>query len=97
MSPSHTNLQNHGLDSDGAAALALGALGWILSDSGRTDRLIGLTGLTPEGLRGGLGDSAILAAVLGFLEAHEPDLVACAESIGVDPATLIAARTLLDA
>ena len=33
-----------------------------------------------------------LAAVLRFLEGHEPDLVACAEALGVPPARLVAAR-----
>jgi hypothetical protein len=34
--------------------------------------------------------------VLGFLEAHEPDLVACAGDLGVKPETLIAARRTLE-
>ena len=38
---------SHGGHSD-AEALALGALGWILTDERRADRLLSLTGLTPE-------------------------------------------------
>ncbi|HJQ15376.1 MAG TPA: DUF3572 domain-containing protein [Allosphingosinicella sp.] len=79
-----------------ADALALSALGWILGDQKRADRLLALTGLSPADLRDGLSDPALLAAVLGFLEAHEPDLLACAEALGVDPDRLIAARVRLE-
>ncbi|OCC24256.1 hypothetical protein MB02_06505 [Croceicoccus estronivorus] len=75
--------------------MALAALGWILSDEARADRLLALTGLTPDALRGGLGDSAVLGAVMDFLAAHEPDLVAAAETLGVQPETLaLAGREL---
>jgi hypothetical protein len=77
-------------------ALALHALGWILSDGDRAARLLALTGLTPEALRAGIGDPALLAAILGFLEAHEPDLVACAEALEVSPSELIDARRRLE-
>jgi hypothetical protein len=77
-------------------ALALSALGWILADETRAERLLALTGLTPNELRGRLGEPALLAAVLGFLEAYEPDLVACAEALGVSPADLVDARRRLE-
>ncbi len=38
----------------------------------------------------------VLAAALGFLEAHEPDLVACAEALDMKPESLVAARTALE-
>ena len=76
-------------------ALALGALGWILADEQRADRLLSLTGLTPDALREGLGDPGILGAVLDFLAAHEPDLVAAADALGVSPAELIHAQQRL--
>ncbi len=78
------------------SALALAALGWTLSDGARADRLLALTGLTPEDLRCGLGDPATLAAILRFLEAHEPDLLAVAEGVGVSPEILVASRRQLD-
>jgi hypothetical protein len=71
--------------------LALAALGWVLSDADRAARLLALTGLTPEVLRDGLGDPATLGAVLDFVCAHEPDLVAAAEAIEVTPQDLAAA------
>ena len=71
-------------------ALALAALGWVLGDADRAGRLLALTGLTPDALREGLGDGAVLGAVIDFLGAHEPDLVAAAEALGVAPADLAA-------
>ena len=79
------------------AALALGALGWLLADEDRAGRLLALTGLTPEELRAGLGDPAVLGAVLEFLCAHEPDLVAAADALGVAPTELASARERLNA
>src|SRR5687768_9733871 len=78
-------------------ALALSALGWVLSDESRASRLLALTGLTPEELREGLGDPGLLGAVLDFLTAHEADLVAAADELGVEPRDLAAARERLGA
>jgi hypothetical protein len=78
------------------AVLALGALGWVLGDVPRAERLLALTGLTPDDLRGGLADPGVQGAVLDFLAAHEPDLLAAAEALGVEPKDLIAARTRLE-
>ena len=76
-------------------ALALAALGWLLNSEARADRLLSLTGLTPDALRAGLGDRSVLAAVLEFLCGYEPDLVAAAEALGVDPAELVSAHDRL--
>ncbi len=64
----------------------------MLGEQSRADRLLALTGLTPEALRAGLGDPATLGAVLDFLCAHEPDLLAAADALGVEPQALAAAR-----
>ena len=79
-----------------AETLALEALGWVLADDARAERLLALTGLTPEGLRTRVQERDFLAAVLRFLENHEPDLIACAEALGVSPLALIAAREALE-
>jgi len=84
-------------DRDAAAALALTALAWTLSEDIRARRLLDLTGLTPEGLRAGAGEFHILGAVLDFLAGHEPDLIACADATGYKPADLITARDILQA
>ena len=79
-----------------AEPLALAALGWILSDDARAQRLLSLTGLTPHDLRSRLEDRSLLAEVFRFLEAHEPDLIACAEELGTSPERLVEARGRLE-
>jgi hypothetical protein len=82
---------------DDAQALALSALAWTLGDGDRAERLLALTGLDGAALRSRIGDPAVLAATLGFLESHEPDLVACADAIGTTPTALVVAQRTLDA
>jgi hypothetical protein len=79
-----------------AETLALSALGWTLAEGDRAQRLLALTGLSPEDLRDRLGEPGLLAAVLGFLEAHEPDLISCADALGVKPLALVEARRRLE-
>lgn len=79
-----------------ATALALAALGWTVSDASRAQRLLDVTGLTPADLRARAADTEVLGAVLGFLRAYEPDLIACAETIGTTPAALVAAHAKLE-
>lgn len=57
-------------------------------DEARAERLLALTGLTPDGLRAGLGDSAVLGAVMEYLTGYEPDLIAAADALNVTPETL---------
>lgn len=76
--------------------IALQALVWALGEPRRAERLLDTTGLSPASLRESAGDPAVLAAALGFLEAYEPDLIACAESLGVSPALLVQARESLE-
>jgi hypothetical protein len=79
-----------------AAALALQALVWTLGEPARASRLLDVTGLDPADLRARAGDPVVLAAALGFLEAYEPDLIACAASLGVKPEAIVAARHALE-
>ena len=74
-----------------AVALGLGALAWTLAEPDRASRLLGVTGLSPEDLRARAADPALLAAVIGFLAAHEPDLIACADALNVTPEALMRA------
>jgi hypothetical protein len=80
-----------------ASALAFQALAWALMEESRAERLLSLTGLTPEGLRASVMDKSTQAAILSFLEAYEPDLIACAAVIGVSPTLLVHARQELEA
>lgn len=83
-------------DTDGAAALALHALIWALKDEARAERLLQLTGLTPDDLRRRAGTAEVQVAVLSFLEAHEPDLIACAKAVEATPLQLVQARMALE-
>lgn len=76
---------------------ALRALSWVLSDTRRAHRFLDITGLTADSLRAAIGAPATHRAVLDFLCAHEPDLLAAAESLGCDPADLAAARARIGA
>ena len=83
-------------NSETAIALALACLGWTLGEQARAERFLALTGLTPEDLRSRLDDPSLLAAVLRFLEAHEPDLLACAETLETPASALVDARRDLE-
>ena len=78
-----------------AEALALAALASTLTDARRAQRFLSLTGLSPDGIRLRLGDRAMLAACIDFLENHEPDLLAVSEDIGVNPDELLRAKAAL--
>ena len=78
-----------------ASGVALNALAWVLADTARAGRFLGVTGLDPDGLRAAIGEPATHRAVLDFLCAHEPDLVAAAEALGLAPGELAAMRERL--
>ncbi len=67
----------------------------MLADQDRADRLLALTGLTPEALRDSLTERGTLAAVLDYLAGHEPDLLLAADALNVTPERLAAARAEL--
>lgn len=80
-----------------AETLALRALTFVMGDSDLRVRLLDLTGLDAATLRSRAADPALLAATLAFLEAHEPNLLACASALEVDPAALVDARGIVEA
>jgi hypothetical protein len=80
-----------------ALVTGLSALGWIITEPTRADRMLALTGLSPADLRAGIERPDLLAALLNYLEAHEPDLIACADALTIDPSALIRARMILEA
>ena len=80
-----------------SVTVALQALAVSLGDELRASRLLSLTGLTPDDLRERATEPAVLVAVLRFLEDHEPDLLAVADTLGIKPQELVAARSALEA
>ncbi len=94
MAPPDTNRKSVNMESQ---TIALMAIGWIVSDGERADRFLSMTGIDPDDLRARLTDPTVLAAALGFLCGFEPDLMACADAIGVAPADIAAAERALAA
>lgn len=78
-------------------AIALAALAATLVDQRRAQRFLDLTGIGTDELRRRVHDSSLLAALIAFLEAHEPDLISVAELVGIEPAKLAAVRHELEA
>ncbi|HLO21599.1 MAG TPA: DUF3572 family protein [Sphingomicrobium sp.] len=76
--------------------IALAALAATLGDPRRAQRFIDLTGIGTGELRRRAGDPSLLAALVRFLEAHEPDLLAVSEELGVSPEVLVEARRELE-
>jgi len=79
-----------------AEALALAALAATLTDERRARRFLDLTGLDADELRARAGERGLLAALLAFLEAYEPDLVEVAQAIGIKPEKLVSIRSELE-
>ena len=76
--------------------LALAALAATLGDDRRAQRFIDLTGIGTDELRRRAGEPSLLAALLRFLEAHEPDLLSVSGELGVKPQDLVEARQQLE-
>jgi hypothetical protein len=76
--------------------LALAALAATLGDDRRAQRFLDLTGIGTAELRERATDPVLLAALIAFLEAHEPDLISVSREIGVTAASLSAARRQLE-
>ena len=61
----------------------------------RAQRFLSITGLDADALRAAINEPATHLAVLDFLCAHEPDLLAAAEALGLEPGELAATRERL--
>ena len=71
------------------------ALSWIMQDQAIATRFLGLTGLSPDGLRAAIAMRETQGAVLEFLAGHERDLVAAAEALDIPPEAIVVARDSL--
>src|SRR4051812_9807205 len=77
-------------------ALGLAALAATLTDERRAHRFLDLTGIGTDELRRRADEPLLLAALIRFLEAYEPDFIAVSEQIGVKPGALTEARQQLE-
>jgi hypothetical protein len=85
-----------GRTTNDATILALKALAATMAEERLAERFVSLSGIDPPDLRRRASDPQLLAQLLSFLEAHEPDLIAVAEEIGTTPEALVAARRELE-
>jgi hypothetical protein len=79
-----------------AVTIGLSALAATLVDERRAQRFLALTGIETDELKRRANDPSVLAALIAFLEAHEPDLISVSEAVGLEPATLSEARRQLE-
>jgi hypothetical protein len=79
-----------------AEALALRALATTFRNPELSQRFLDLTGIGTDELRRSVSQPALLAGVIRFLESHEPDLLAVAQAMDVQPAELAEARRALE-
>ena len=77
---------------DAAEALAAEALAWIAAQEALLAGFMEWSGSDPATLGARIGDPELLAAVLDFLLADEPALIAFCENRGVAPAVPLRAR-----
>lgn len=83
------------MDDQTSQAIALQALVWILQDDDRAQRLLSVTGITPEDMRSSISETWLLGAALSYLEGYEPDLIKCCTEMSIEPEQLvIASRSL---
>lgn len=75
--------------------LALQALAHVAGDDDMGPRFLALTGMDADALRANADKPATLTALLDYLMANEPDLVATADAIGVKPEQLAGAARKL--
>ncbi|MCR9220641.1 MAG: DUF3572 domain-containing protein [Alphaproteobacteria bacterium] len=73
------------MNREAAEAVAYQALTFIAQEEDQLGRFLALSGIGPMELRERLKDPALLMGLLDFLLAHEPDLLAFAESAEIDP------------
>ena len=86
------NSSNNTLAAD---TIAAEALSWMVSDPELLGRFFALTGVDAGDIRHAAADPGFLTGVLDFIMAHEPTLMAFAESSGIKPEKIAAAaRTL---
>lgn len=83
------------MDNQTSQAIALQVLIWILQDDNRAERLIAVTGITPDDMRASLDEAWLLSAAISYLEGYEPDLIQCAKDIEIAPEQLVEAAAVL--
>ena len=86
----------HGtLTAEVAETLAIQALAFLAAEPESLGRFLAITGIGPDEIRSAAREPNFLAGVLDYLASDEPLLVAFATQIGIDPADVVRASTVL--
>ncbi len=80
---------------DEAETLALQVLAFLLSDSKQISRFLALTGMDPQNLRDVATSPDLQVATLEYLLSDEGLLLMFCQEVGIDPAIVAPAHTLL--
>ena len=83
------------LSDEFAAEAAIAALAFLAADAERLDRFLALSGLGPHNLRHAAADPSFLSAVLDYITADEPLLIAFAAQRACSPLDVVRARDVL--
>ena len=81
---------------ESAETLALDGLGWLAGQKEALERFLAVSGLDPAGLRAAAATPGMGLAVLEFLLANEPLLLAFCETTGTAPQAIQAAHRTLE-
>lgn len=76
-------------------SLAIAALGFIANDAQLLPRFLALTGISSNEVRQAATEPGFLAGVLQFIVAHEPTLMQFAESMDIEPKSVMEALRAL--
>lgn len=79
----------------GAEAVAAAALAFLAGDAGRLGGFLAITGVDPADIRRIARERAFLAAVLDYVVADEPLLLAFAEDSGTAARAVVSAQVRL--
>ncbi|WP_108263271.1 DUF3572 domain-containing protein [Mangrovicoccus ximenensis] len=83
------------MDLENASAVALGAISWMASEEDLLPVFLNASGLTAEGLKAGLEDPEIQAAILDFVLMDDSWVLAAAGHSGRNPLDFGRARQYL--
>lgn len=75
--------------------MAIAALGFIAADGELLPRFLAITGIEAGSIRAAAQEPGFLAGVLHFIVAHEPTLIAFAETAGIAPSAVLGAMRAL--
>ena len=87
--------KRHAINAEAAESLAIQALAFLAEEPERLGRFLAITGVGPEDVRTAAREPGFLAGVLEYLTGDEPLLIEFATLLGMDPADVARASTML--